>query len=309
MRKKFYLLCFLFLMSVNVCAQQVADTDFKPPIANPAYKENAGPVILIDEAHNNFHTATGRYLPFAEFLRRDGYVVKASTQKFSKETLKEAKILVVSNALNEKNKEEWALPTPSAFTDEEIAAVRDWVKGGGSLLLIADHMPFAGAGEKLGAEFGIKFINGFATNQKTKGKPDVFSIENKMLMNHPILNGRNKNEAVDSVTTFTGSAFQIEKGGSPLFVFGEDYIDLSPQVAWEFDDKTPKTDIKGWLQGATLKIGKGRIAVFGEAAMFSAQVAGPNRNQVGMNSPAAKQNPQFLLNVMHWLSGLIKDGH
>jgi hypothetical protein len=25
-----------------------------------------------------------------------------------------------------------------------------------------------------------------------------------------------------------------------------------------------------------------------------------------MNAPVAKQNPQFLLNVVHWLSGLIQ---
>jgi hypothetical protein len=266
-------------------------------------------VVFIDEAHFNFHTATGRYLPFAEFLRRDGYVVKGSTKKFSKESLSEAKILVISNALNEKNKEDWSLPTPSAFTDEEIASVKDWVQNGGSLFLIADHMPFAGAAEKLAAAFGIKYINGFAQNQKTKSSPDVFSFENKMLVSHPILNGRNKSEAIDTVTTFTGSAFQIEKGGMPLLVFNEDYLDLSPQVAWQFDDKTVKTEIKGWFQGATLKLGRGRIAVFGEAAMFSAQVAGQQKNKMGMNSPNAKQNPQFLLNIIHWLTGLIKDGN
>jgi hypothetical protein len=38
--------------------------------------------------------------------------------------------------------------------------------------------------------------------------------------------------------------------------------------------------------------------------MFSAQVAGPQRNPMGMNHPSAPQNAQFLLNVMHWLSGV-----
>ena len=39
--------------------------------------------------------------------------------------------------------------------------------------------------------------------------------------------------------------------------------------------------------------------------MFSAQVAGPNRNPMGMNAPMAEQNPQFALNTLHWLSGLL----
>ncbi|HET9010982.1 MAG TPA: hypothetical protein VFN38_04170, partial [Gemmatimonadaceae bacterium] len=59
------------------------------------------------------------------------------------------------------------------------------------------------------------------------------------------------------------------------------------------------------LQGATLQLGRGRVAIFGEAAMFSAQVAGPRREPMGMNAPAAGQNAQFVLNTMHWLSGLV----
>ena len=59
------------------------------------------------------------------------------------------------------------------------------------------------------------------------------------------------------------------------------------------------------LQGAVIPFGKGRVAAFGEAAMFSAQVSGPNRMPAGMNDPGAPQNAQFLLNVLHWLSGLL----
>ena len=47
--------------------------------------------------------------------------------------------------------------------------------------------------------------------------------------------------------------------------------------------------------------GAGRIACFGEAAMFSAQLAGPNHFKAGMNSPEAAQNFQLLLNLIHWL--------
>jgi len=49
-------------------------------------------------------------------------------------------------------------------------------------------------------------------------------------------------------------------------------------------------------------VGKGRAAFFGEAAMFSAQVAGPNRRPMGMNAPGAEQNFQLVLNLMHWLA-------
>ena len=42
--------------AAEIKAQQVPDPDFKPPIEKPAYAEGKGLVVLIDEAHFNFHT-------------------------------------------------------------------------------------------------------------------------------------------------------------------------------------------------------------------------------------------------------------
>ncbi|MET0625867.1 MAG: DUF4350 domain-containing protein [Pyrinomonadaceae bacterium] len=290
------------LLALSAQAQQVADTAFKPPIPNPAYRPGRGPVVLLDEAHFNFHTAEGRYKPFAELLRRDGYVVRASSLKFSKAALRGGRILVIANPLAERNQNDWTLPTPSAFSEEEVAAVRDWVKGGGSLLLIADHMPFPGAAETLALAFGVRFSNGYAVDSRAQG-PMLFKLSDGSLKEHPITRGRANAERVDSVATFTGSAFQVEKGGQPLLVLGASVSSFMTTVAGQITNETPRVPVNGWYQGAVLRFGKGRVAVFGEAAMFSAQLAGPNRGPMGMNAPVAAQNPQFLLNVMHWLSG------
>ena len=299
------LIAALFLLCPVVCAQQVSDPDFKPAIARPAYKEGRGPLVLIDEAHNNFHTASGRYQPFAELLRRDGYRVEPNAAPFSKESLKKAKVLVVSNAIAAQNVNNWTLPTPSAFTDEEVAAVREWVRGGGSLLLIADHMPASGAAEKLGAAFGARWNNGFALVKN--GPPTlIFKREDGSLKDHAIMRGRAAGERVERVATFTGSAFQIGGGAEPLLVFGKGVVSLMPQTAWQFKPDTPEVSVEGWAQGAALRFGKGRVALFGEAAMFTAQLAGPQRTRVGMNSPDAPQNAQLLLNVLHWLTGKLK---
>jgi len=112
-------------------------------------------------------------------------------------------------------------------------------------------------------------------------------------------------ERVDSIVAFTGQAFRLEGKGDPLMTLGHNIVLLFPQVAWQFSKLTPAISASGMLQGAVVQFGKGRVAIFGEAAMFSAQVAGPNRTPMGMNDPTAPQNPQFLLNVMHWLSGLL----
>lgn len=51
-----------------------------------------------------------------------------------------------------------------------------------------------------------------------------------------------------------------------------------------------------------MKLGKGKIAFFGEAAMFTAQLAGRNQFKVGMNAKGAEENYKLLLNIMTWLS-------
>lgn len=74
---------------------QRVDLEFQPPIAAPAFDIGAGPVVLIDEAHRNMHTAEGSYKPFAELLRRDGYVVHPSEVPFTPEALARADINVM----------------------------------------------------------------------------------------------------------------------------------------------------------------------------------------------------------------------
>ena len=88
-------------------------------------------------------------------------------------------------------------------------------------------------------------------------------------------------------------------------IFGPGIVSFTPTNFWMHKADTSRIPVTGWYQGAVLRLGKGRLAIFGEAAMFSAQVDGPHREPFGMNTPEAKQNPQFLLNVLHWLSGLL----
>jgi hypothetical protein len=296
------------LLSVAAAAhgQQIPDTAFAPRVSPPAFEPGHGPRVAIDEAHFNFHTAGERYAPFAQLLRRDGFVVSASGEPFSESSLAGVEILVIANALNERNVEEWALPTPSAFTAGEIAAVHDWVEQGGALLLIADHMPFGGAAADLAAAFGLAFTNGYASRPVSTRGLFVFDRSDGSLTDHPIARGRDSAESVSSVATFTGQAFSAT-GARPVFVLAADAYLLVPTSADGISADTPRAPAGGLLQGATLKVGAGRVAAFGEAAMFSAQLAGPERTPMGMNAPGAEQNAQFVLNVVHWLAGLLPD--
>jgi uncharacterized protein (DUF2249 family) len=291
------------LSAAPAAAQQVADSAFAPDVGAAAYPAGTGPHVVIDGAHHDFHTAHRRYLSFAELLRRDGYRVDGLDEPLSPTGLDDVDVLVIANALHESNAlaDDWRLPTPSAFTPTEIAAVRAWVERGGALLLIADHMPFPGAAHDLAAAFGFELRNGFAFEGSERG-PMVFRRSDGSLADHAVTNGARSGARIDSVVTFTGEAFQPAPDAASLLTFRSGTVSLEPDTAWIFHDDTPSVDVGGWSQGAVMRVEGGRVAVFGEAAMFSAQLAGPQRAPMGMNHPMAAQNPRFLLNVLGWLT-------
>lgn len=263
----------------------------------PAYAKDKGPVIVLDEAHFNFHTLGGRYYAFGKVLAGDGYVLRPGNEPFTRTSLKDARILVMANALPDTG--EWKLPTASAVTPDECAAVKQWVSEGGSLFIIADHMPFGGAASDLAAAFGFNWINGFAF-RKDEGR-EVFSRKAGNLLPNAVTDGANPAERIDSIQLFTGSAFLAPPEATVITSLLDDYRIMLPTRAWQFSDTTAYVEGKHFVNGAILSFGQGRVVCFGEAALFSAQLGGSQRKPMGMNARGAEQNAQLLLNVIHWL--------
>lgn len=291
-------------LTTNMFAQQVPDTSFSFSIRQPAFERGKGHLILIDQAHFNFHTRSGGFSPFSKLMEQDGYRVQSLEKTLvDRKSLSDCKILVIANALNRSNSENWVLPNPSAFTIGEIDLIRQWVMNGGRLLLIADHMPFAGAAFELGKAFGYEFINGFAFTSEGSWPPSVFSLRDETLRASPPTTGIMESEKIARIATFTGSAFRAPAGSIPVLAFLQENYSLQPDTAWVFNSNTPRQQLKGCYQGSIGNFGKGRVAVFGEAAMFTAQLVNGTR-KVGFNSEEAPQNAQFTLNLIHWLDGL-----
>ena len=302
-------------LAATLAAQQVPDRDFRPAVEPPAFADGRGPVVCVDEAHANFHTLGDRFWAFGELVRRDGFVVRANTAPLAAASLNACRILVISNA--QPSDAEWntyPYPTPPAFTADEIAATARWVRAGGALLLIADHMPLAGAAAPLAAAFDVTFTDGFAMEgfaqeadrNAAMARPTIFRTSDGTLASHAIVRGRSAKESVSSVRSFTGQAFKAPAGAEPILILPPTFIALLPERAWQFGSDTRRIDVGGWLQGAVMRAGAGRAAIFGEAAMFSAQLAGPARQPMGMNAPGAEQNFQLVLNVMRWLAGALE---
>ena len=296
------LFALLLLLAPVSLGQQMADSEFNTSVENPAYSKN-GPRVLFDEAHHNFHTTDGRYKPFVDLLMNDGYQVIRNRKTFSKQALDSFKVLVIANALGAEEMDDEG-SDQSAFTEKEIQVVYDWVKGGGALLLIADHAPFGSAASALGTKLGVDMSKGYTFDKANslEGRPSflVFSRDNKLLGPHPIIEGRNEKERVRKVLSFTGQSL---KGPDDSFSI----LKLA-DTAQDSPNGDPKTLVSaaGRAQAVALKVGKGRVVVHGEAAMLSAQIAGAEKFKMGMNFEGY-DNKQYALNLVHWLSGLLKE--
>lgn len=295
-------LVLLVVLSLSAFAQQLADPEFNVTVENPAYKKD-GPRVLFDEAHHNFHTTEGRYKPFVDLLMNDGYRVIRNRQPFTKSTLSSFKVLVIANALGAEEMDDNGADG-SAFTEEETQAVHDWVKSGGALLLIADHAPFGGAAAALGNRFGVDMSKGFTYDpaNSATNSPSllIFSRENKLLATHPITEGRDQNERLNIVQSFTGQSLRGPEDSFAILKLADTAKDTPNREA------DSSVSAAGRAQAIALKFGKGRVVVQGEAAMLSAQISGQNKQKMGMNVPG-NDNRQYALNLMHWLSGLLKE--
>jgi hypothetical protein len=285
---------------------QVNDPDFSARVESPAFTTRH-PRVGMDEAHRNFHTRDGRYKPFAALMTADGFMVSAAPP-FDGASLKSVDILVIANAMGDTSK---GVATP-AFTADECDAVREWVRGGGSLLLIADHVPWGDAAVVLARRFGVDMGRGIVMDaHHADGNPTrlVFSVDNGLLGEHAIIHGRNRAERVQRIVAFTGQSLGVPAGATALLKLSSDATEsFDPEDQRKIEAGLPAgTQVpESHAQGLAMPFGKGRVVVFGEAALFSAQVATIDGQsfKVGMNVPG-NDDRQLAINVMHWLARLI----
>jgi hypothetical protein len=325
-------LLFALLLSAAAAAParagQFEDTTFVPRVARPAFA-GRHPVVMFDEAHGNQFTRGGLYRAFSSLLAQDGLNVVSTRQGFSAQLLQGCQVLVVVDALAARD-----LNGPAARANAvpipECDAVRDWVKGGGSLLLIADHAPFASALDSLAVRLGVDM--GKSTTVDTRRvDPEtgnigcvLFTRALKLLGDHPITRGRDKSERIDRVATFTGQSLVGPPGSTGLLVLSPSAADLpfspdarreaSPEARRKADTSsvvnTPgAVTAVGRFQGVAFESGRGRVVVLGDAAMFGAQLVtgqdawqrGKQSLRIGLNRPDL-DNQQFALNVVRWLA-------
>lgn len=283
----------LAVSAVPAIAQQRPDPNADVSVANPAFAKGKGPVIAIDSAHRNFQTIAGGYGPFAALLTNDGYQVQDFPDRPTAANLAGIRVLVIAGArfpLTPPGK----MPDPlSAFSDDEIQVLHDWVEAGGSLFLCTDHPPYSTAIAALAASFG------FTVNPRAaaiKGFPDaeeIFSLRNGGIIPGPLTVG------IGQVRTFFGTAFIPPAGATPMVELGSDWSFIAPPA-------TPEPASSADWRIASLKVGKGRVVLTGETGMMSAQLYGKIARgkaiPMGWNAPDATDNRQLVRNIAFWLA-------
>lgn len=268
------------------------DSSFDTRVPNPV---GMGAVVLYDEGHRNTHLTTTGYKPLADLIRHDGYELRVLKGAVSAEELRGVRVFVIVAA-------EGANPTndSAAFTPAEGATVAEWVRGGGSLLLVTDHWPFGVAMRSLASAVDVDLGGGFVEDHGQSQL--VFSRDNGSLLDHPVTRD------VRRVMTFTGSSVLGPAGAVSFMLLSDSATERPPgparverdgndqRVMMTYGDPKPAG---GRAQGVAFELGKGRVVALGEAGMLRAQ---KNRSGlVGMNVPGY-DNRQLALNIMHWLS-------
>jgi hypothetical protein len=218
--------CFDRQTASTVEPARTVDEAYQPDIPDPAFLPGEGPVVCVDEAHNEFHSVEGTYRPFADVLTRDGYRLQRVTEAASRATLEPCAILVIPDAQPPARPRD-----PPTFSAQEVEALNAWVGRGGALFLITDHLPDPGAVADLAASFGIEVSNGYVLEGSPTGpaRPILFRTEDGTLAPDLLLREEGPDPALTQVATFAGAALRGGEDFRPLLVFGPEAVSWMPR--------------------------------------------------------------------------------
>jgi hypothetical protein len=260
------------------------------------------PTVGIDEAHGNAGATSGFFKPLSDLLGRAGYGVVPVAGRFETERLTAIDLLVVSTG--DRAAASAAKSQSAAIDDRECDLVRDWVRGGGSLLVVAGGTPFVGETDPLAARFGVQTGGGRVFDRVPGGGMTTaleFSRANGRLGEHPILRGSGRGRIArvlggggESLSVPRGAAILLKLSGTAREAMTRDDLEAEEFAARQEAGIAGSfsVPVAGRGQAIALSLGKGRLVVLGDAYLLSG---------LGLSVSEA-DNRQFALNVVGWLS-------
>lgn len=311
---------------IAVVAFAAEAQQFVVHVSDPAFAAGRGPRVLWDAAHHNEHhwwmTA------FQDVLRKDGFRLAFHSERLTPRAMRSADVVVIPGPLAVHRDSLLAKGAAyywwsdegraNAFTSQEVAAVVEWVRAGGSLLLILDHAPSADAARMLTDALGVEVRNSmtwdggrsppdYGDRDNQRASKILFSREHASLGEHPILRGRNESERVDRVATYVGSSLVGPLGSSPLLLLSPESFDYWRDPP-ERGGGEHRVSAAGRAQAVAFALDKGRVVVVAEYTPFQATWGGigdPDRKIGAGMAYAGAQDQQFVTNIARWLARVI----
>lgn len=263
--------------------------------------------ILLDEAHHNlFAAAASGYRSFVRLVTEEGFSVAINSAPFSAGRLAGTDVLLITNP----NGAGAAAPVEqrarAAFTDGEVDAVQQWVAVGGALLLVTDHYPAGASARILAERLGVNLSAGWTDDvSHRRTLPTygpvfgylLFSRAAGLIGDHPIMNGRDRSERIETVSTTTGESIEGPPGSIALLPLSPTALDWLPSGSRlsspprDFNP-CPGCDTRsaaGRSQGIAFEFDRGRVVVVGEMGALAGYA--PDTG-----------NRQFTLNTVRWLA-------
>lgn len=312
--KRFTALCatlgIIVLMLLAFGAQAQSQSRYQKPIegikienVSPAFAKGEGPALYLHRSVSPY-VQRGSFDPFLQLAQSDGYQTFYLDEPVTKEILSKVNLFVIANAYTSDYINYSTLDAPSVYSDDEIALIKNWVKEGGRLLVLADHSPFAGGTIKLASEFGFTYMTGNALSKNSLSSLVKVHIDSKIsdgsLSTHPITNGSTGRAPVSHFYAFGGQAIILPDGAKNLITIPDHFetmLGFSPSREFY---TAPRIDSGGLSQGATLEYGKGKLIIMGETGGFTAQTS-PDGVTFGFEEPSADENKEFILAALRWL--------
>lgn len=299
---------------------------FNPQVRQPAFPPGSGARVLIDAGH--FNESRAALAPLAELLTADGFRVSFHESPWTAAALGQADVVVIASPLSA-SRESIAASGPDnawsdqarrdAFTAAEVVTLTRWVRGGGNLLLILDEAPVPAAARTLAEALGVEVRNtrtwdagqrpaGYAyPDDDLRGSYILFSREKRTIGKHPILDGRNKDERIESIATYVGSSLVGPFDGTVLLALTPNAFDYWKDAP-ERGAGEHRVPAVGRAQGVAFKMDQGRVVVLSESGALQVLEGGTEDPGGTLGKGLAfsgAQNKQFALNTMRWLGRVL----
>lgn len=286
------------------------DASYDATIGAPTWPADQGPAVLVDNAHWNSATTARGLTAFATLLRADGYRVLPDGNSTRAEMLADARIGVVANPLGLSGElrglvARLGLPPLTFFDDDalwvqEMETTVQWIENGGSLLVAVDEGPPARAVRGLAARLGLEVREGVVMDlgYSEPRAPErlVFSRENGLIGQHPIVDGDAMHQAVNRVVSVGGSAIAAPAGVDVLLRLSPSAVEV-PRLGVSPTQGTP---VAGLARAVAFERGRGRVVVVADTSLLTGLVDDEG-GTYGLGTEGT-QTDRFARAIMRWLS-------